>query len=130
MIQTLILVRLLPGLRIHWPILLLGLTAMSVIFVLTGLIAVLRAPTLNAYLITSVRYVAVLFVPLILYIVDWNSWVLVLHPMYAPLVLLRAATEPAPAWEVFAGVVFSTVWIGLLGWRTQQEFQRFVRTAG
>ena len=129
-IQTLILVALLPGLRIQWPILLLGLTAMAVIFVLTGLIAVLRAPTLNAYLMASVQYVAVLFVPLSLYVVDWDSWVLFLHPMYAPLVLLRAAIEPTSAWEVLAGVVFSSGWIGLLGWRTQQEFQRFVIVAG
>ena len=127
-IQTMILVVLLPGLtiQIQWPILLLGLTAMAVIFVLMGLIAVLRAPTLNAYLIASVQYVAVLFVPLSLYVVDWDSWVLFLHPMYAPLVLLCAATEPVSPWAIVSGLVASSLWSGLLFWRAQVEFRRFV----
>lgn len=129
-IQTLILLVLLPGLTIHWPILLLGLTAMAVIFVLTGLIAVLRAPTLNTYLIASVRYVAVLFVPLILYVAGWNTWALVLHPMYAPLVLLRAATEPVSVWDIAYGLTASSVWIALLFWRTRLEFRRFVILTG
>ncbi|HEY0606865.1 MAG TPA: ABC transporter permease [Herpetosiphonaceae bacterium] len=130
LIQTVILVALLPGIPVHWPILLLGLTAMAVLFVLTGLIAVLRAPTLNAYLVSSVLYVAVLFVPLVPYIAGWSPWIIVLHPMNAPLMLLRAAIEPVPAWEILYGVVSSSAWIGVVFWSTLRAFRRFVILTG
>ena len=115
--------------HLNWVLLTAGLTLLAIMFVLVGLIAVLRAPSLEAYLGPAVLYVAVLFAPLLPYVAGWAAWPFYLHPVAAPLALLHAAVSPAPWWYVGYGLVYSASAIWLLYRGTLREWRRFVLAA-
>ena len=67
-----------------------------------------------------------LSLPLLYYFDLWRSWVMFLHPLQAPLVLMQAAFEPVPGWQVLYGVSYSLLWIGIAFHFTRRAFYRFV----
>ena len=52
-----------------------------------------------------------------------------LHPMQAPLILIRGAFQPLDAWEWVYGVMYSGLALGVLFWWCQRAFARFVVAA-
>ena len=71
----------------------------------------------------------VLFVPLLPYVAGWDAWPIYLHPVQAPLVLLRAAVEPLAGWQIAYALLYSVGAIGLLYRRVLVEWKRFVLVA-
>jgi fluoroquinolone transport system permease protein len=49
-----------------------------------------------------------------------------LHPVQAPLLLMKAAFQPVAMWQMVYGVMYSAVWIGLAYAWSQHAFYRFV----
>ena len=120
--ENLILALLFAGFSFHIPLLLLGILCGAALFALAGFIVVARYESINEFLMPSVAYTILLMIPLLAYMGDWQSWVLYLHPFQAPLVLLRAAFQPASSWEVAYGIVYSLIWIGVAGKAALQAF--------
>lgn len=132
LIENLILVVLLAGFDFASLPLLSGIALGSAIFVLAGFISVVRYPSINEYLFPSILYASPLTLPLLPYLMQWEHWLLYLHPLQAPLVLMHAAFHPIAVWQIIYGVVYSAVWIGIFFIWSQRLFQRFVvaQTAG
>ena len=112
-----------PGLRVA-P-LLAGIAAAAAIYVLAGFIVVVRYDSVNEYLFPSLPYAALLMLPLA-YTAGWDHWLLDLHPMQPPLLLMRAAFEPAPAWQLIYGALGSALWVGLGLYLARRAFRRLV----
>ncbi len=106
-----------------------GVSVASVLYSLCGFLSVARYDSINEYLLPSALYVAVLQIPLIHYFGIWDGWPMYLHPMQAPLVLIRGAFQPLAAWEWIYGVVYSGLALGVLFWWCQRAFGRFVVAA-
>jgi fluoroquinolone transport system permease protein len=103
-----------------------GVVLLAVLYVLYGFVVVARYDSINSYLMPSAVYTAVLSLPLVDYLGLWQSWLFYLHPIQAPLLLLRAAFKPVAAWQLVYGVLYGVLWIGLMYLASRRAFDRFV----
>lgn len=101
-----------------------GLTA--ALYCLYGFLAVARYDSINEYLFPSMLYTSVLSLPLLDYFGVWETPLMYLHPVQAPLVLLEAAFRPVAAWEVAYGVLYGLAWVVPMGLLAVRAFRRFV----
>lgn len=90
-----------------WFLLGLGLTVGF--FVLVGFVAVARFDSLNAYFLTAIVYTVPLAIPLLDHFDIVSHPLFYLFPTQASLVLIGAAFEPTPLWEVAYGVGYLLV---------------------
>ncbi len=86
----------------------------------------MRYPSINAYLLPSGLYAALLWVPLLASLAQWRPWPLYLHPLTAPLVLLEAAVGAAPAWQILYGLLYGALWAGVLLVWSRRAFRRWL----
>lgn len=103
-----------------------GMALISVLYALLGFAIVIRYDSINEYLLPSFFYTLLISLPMIDYFELWQSWVFYLHPMQAPLLLLKAAFLPIAGWEALYGIAYSALWIGLLMHWSGGAFRRFV----
>jgi fluoroquinolone transport system permease protein len=126
LIETLLLVVLVHGPRFNWLALIVGIVLMVAIYTLYGFVVVSRYDSLNEFLLPSALWTMGFSLPLIRYFGLSQSWLLYLHPLQAPLVLMQAAFEPTDLWRILYGLLYGTVWIGAVFWLCQRAFYRFV----
>lgn len=129
LVQNGLIVVFMPDIFVQWLPLLAGLALAAVLFVLSGFAVVMRARSINEYLLPSVLYLSVLLLPLVGYVAEWDLGLMYLHPIQTALVLLRAAVEPVASWQMSYSVVYGSFWIGLLYRLSLHEFRRFVIAA-
>lgn len=127
--ETLVLVAAIVGWRFNAALLVAGVALASALYCLAGFIAVARYAAISEYLLPSGLYVAALWMPLIAALAQWRHWLLYLHPMSAPLVLLEAAFGPVNPWLVAYGFVYSALWIAALVFLSRRAFQRWIIAA-
>ena len=112
--ETMVLAPLLAGWRFNAALLAAGVLVGGVIYCLCGFIAAVRYPAVSEYLLPSAVYVTLLWLPLLTWMVGWQPWVVLLHPLSAPLVLIEAAFAPAPPGALLYGFGYAALWIALL----------------
>ena len=98
----------------------------AVLYTLVGFLLVARYRSVNEYLFPSVLFTMVLSFPMLHYFGLWDTWLLYLHPLTAPLVLLAGAFRPIPPWQWAYGVLYSAAWAGLLLLAARRTFDRFI----
>jgi fluoroquinolone transport system permease protein len=125
LVHNLVTAWLLVGLTFAVLPLVAGVALASTLFVLFGFVAVARYESINEYMLPSALYGAPLLLPL-LYTTGWDSWLLYLHPLQAPVVLMRAASGPAGAWQLVYAVLYSGLWIALAYRLCLRAFRRYV----
>ena len=103
-----------------------GVALAAILYTLTGFILVARYDSINEYLFPSVFYLTVLSLPLLHYFEIWNTWLMYLHPLQAPLVLLKAAFGPIEPWQWAYGVLYSILWSAVLLHVNRRVFDRFI----
>ena len=126
LVENVILVGLLYGLRFSILPLIVGLVLASALYILAGFLVVARYDSINEYLLPSILYTTVLSVPLLVYLGTWTTWVIYLHPLHAPLLVLAAAFGPVDTAHLLYGVLYSTFWIVLIAAWSQRVFRRFI----
>ncbi|ELZ96707.1 fluoroquinolone export ABC transporter permease subunit [Haloferax sulfurifontis] len=107
-----------------WFLLGLGLTAG--LFVLVGFVAVARFDSLNAYFLTAIVYIVPLSLPLLDHFAVVESALFYLFPTQASLVLIGAAFEATPAWELAYAVGYLLVGIGVAYVLARRAFERHI----
>lgn len=125
LVQNLILVLALQGVPQQPLWIIAGIAAAAAILCLAGFAVVLRYSSINEYLLPSIGYVALLMIPLV-YTAGWQHWLLYLHPLQAPLLLMRAAFAPLPAWQLGYALGASALWVALGYALCRRTFGRFV----
>jgi hypothetical protein len=117
--ESLILIVIVSGAGFNWLWMILGILALMAIYSLYGFFVVSRYDSINEFLLPSVLWTIAYSLPLLYYFDIWNSWLLFLHPMQAPLVLMQAAFQTLPTWQVIYGLLEAgnrDVWIyGIFG---------------
>ena len=126
LVENVILVIVLYGTRVSILPLMVGLLLASALYVLTGFLVVARYDSINEYLLPSLLYTAVLSVPLLAQLSTWTSWVIYLHPLQGPLLVMAAAFGPVDAALLLYGVLYSALWIVLFAAWSQRRFRRFI----
>lgn len=114
------------GLGFRMIPLLLGITLLAVLYCLYGFVVVARYDSINEYLFPSVFYTTILSIPLLDYFGLVKSWLFYLHPIQAPLVLLQAAFQPVPSWQIVYGLAYAALWSALIYEMTRRAFYRFI----
>ena len=124
--ENLVIALLTCGLGLRMAPLVIGIVLASAIYCLAGFIAVARYDSINEYLLPSMVYIAVFSLPIVHYLELWQTPLMYLHPLQAPLVLLGGAVAPLSGLQWLYGVGYSVVWIGLTFAWSRHLFQRFV----
>jgi len=124
--ETLVITVVLRGADFRPLPLLAGTILASAIYSLAGFIAVVRYPSINAFLLPSGIYSSLLWVPLIAALAGWRHWLLALHPITAPLLLAEAAFTDAPWWQVAYGLLYGALWTALLFAWSERAFRRWL----
>lgn len=125
-LESFAIVVLVSGLGFKWPLLAASVLMLIAIFALYGFFVVARYDSITEFILPSAAWTIGLSLPLLYYFNIWRSWVMFLHPLQAPLVLMQAAFEPVPGWQVLYGVLYSLLWIGVAFHFTRRAFYRFV----
>ena len=103
-----------------------GVVLAGVLYTLTGFLLVARYRSINEFMFPSVLFTTVLSLPMLHYFGLWDTWLLHLHPLTAPLVLLGGAFRPLTPGEWTYGVLYSAAWAGLLLLAGRRAFDRFI----
>jgi len=103
-----------------------GLVLAAIILCLAGFLVVIRYDSINEYLLPSILVTTVLMLPMVAYLAGWQSWLFYLHPLQTSLLLLQAARQPLPAWQLLFALIYSLLWVWLLFRAANKAFYRFV----
>lgn len=114
---------LLRGTRLNMVLLGMGCVVAAAHLTLAGFAAVARYTTITAYLFPSLPIAAALMFPLLPYTLGWEHPLLYLHPLQAPIELMRAALVPQPIWRIVYGFVYGVCWIAVLFLLARREWR-------
>ncbi len=128
LLETLAVVVAVSGFGFNWALLVSGLLLLIALYGLYGFIVVIRYDSIAEFILPSVAWTMGLSLPLLYYFDLWRSWLMFLHLLQAPLLLMQAAFESLPPWQIAYGAAYSLVWIGLAYYFSQRAFHRFVIT--
>ncbi len=122
-VLSVVLVKNMP-LNLAW--LLLGTALLGSMYVLIGFVFVSRYDSINEFLFPSIFFTMLFALPILWHFDLVNSALFYLHPMQAPLMLLRAAFMPVEAWQLAYGIGYSLLWVGIFFVLARRAFARFV----
>lgn len=120
--ETLLIVAIVFGAEVEWPLLLVGTCLLAALYALAGFLVIVRLRTFNQFLMPSVFFVIVLLLPLLEYLPVAGTGLLWLHPAYPALALIRGASGLPPAG--LTELVASIGWCSLALWWSCLEFSR------
>lgn len=103
-----------------------GIASASALYALLGFVAVARYDSINEYLPPSLVYAALFSIPMLPYFGVWESPLFYLHPMQAPLLLMKAAFEPVRSGLLLYGALYGLAWIAPLFLWSRGAFARFI----
>jgi fluoroquinolone transport system permease protein len=126
LIETIAIVVLISGVGFNWLALIAGVSFLIASFSLYGFIVVARYDSISDFIFPSVLWTLLYSVPLLYYFDIWPTPLMFLHPIQATLVLIQAAFESVPPWQVMYGVLYSLLWLGIAYYFSQRAFYRFV----
>ena len=93
-----------------------------------GFMLVARYDSINRFLFPSFLWTTLLMLPLLSYLNLAADWLLYLHPVRAPLVVLQAAFGPVSAADLSYGLLYGVLWTGVAFFASLRRFHRFVTT--
>jgi fluoroquinolone transport system permease protein len=128
LLETLAVVVVVSGIAFNWLLLILGVLFLVATYSLYGFWVIARYASISEFILPSVMWTLGFSLPLLYYFDLWRSWVLFLHPIQGPLLLMQAAFETIPAWQIAYGVLYALLWTGLAYIFGQRAFYRFVVT--
>jgi fluoroquinolone transport system permease protein len=126
MLESLIIVILTYGFGFQPLFLILGMGFLGAIYTFIGFMAIARYDSINEYLMPSILFMLVLQLPVIDYFGLWQSWLFYLHPIQAPLMLIKAAFQTVEPWQIVYGLLCSLVWVGLTYRWARAAFHSFI----
>lgn len=126
LLESSLIVILLSGFDFNWPLFAMGVLLTAAIYSLFGFIAVAGYDSINEFLFPSVLWVLASLPPLLYAAGVSDHWLFWLHPLQAPLVLIRAAFNEVPNWHVVYGLAYGLVSVGVVFYLSLRVFRRFV----
>jgi fluoroquinolone transport system permease protein len=124
--ESLLIVVAVTGPAFNWPLLVAGILILIAFYGLYGFLVVSRYDSITDFILPSAVWVIWFSLPLLYYFNIWRSWIMFLHPLQAPLILMQAAFETLPAWQVIYGLAYGLLWIAITYRLAIRSFHRFV----
>ena len=112
----------------NWLMLITGVMLLIAFYGLYGFTVVARYDSIGEFILPSALWVIWFSLPLLYYFDVWKHWLMFLHPLQAPLVLMQGAFETIPAWQIVYGVLYSLLWVVIALYFSRRAFYRFVIT--
>lgn len=103
----------------------LAVVLSSIVFVFVGFTGITRVATFNTYLLIVPVYLAPACLPL-LTLFGFDAWGLYLLPTQATILLLRAAFEVRPGWEVWYGISYLLLWTAIAYRVAAWHYNRYI----
>ncbi len=106
-----------------------GIALAGAMYTLLGFLIVARYDSINEYLLPSMLYVLLFSLPVSPYFgvdISWLTWLLYLHPLQAPLLLIQFAFLGLEIWQVLYAAGYSLLMILLISSLTLKAFHRFI----
>lgn len=126
LLESLLVIVVVSGVRFNWLLLIPGILFLVGIYALYGFFVVSRYDSIGEFILPSAVWTIGFSLPLLHYFGFWDNWLMYLHPIQAPLVLMQSAFTRLPVWQVLYGIVYSTLWVYLAYLASQSAFHRFV----
>jgi fluoroquinolone transport system permease protein len=126
LIENLFIIGFVFGLHFALLAMIAGVVTAAAMFVLTGFMLASRYDSISEYLFPSFLYTLAFAPPFLGYAGLWESTLLYLHPLQAPLVLTQAAFGQVPVWYWIYGPLYSALWISAFLWLSRRAFAAFV----
>lgn len=114
------------GVSINYPILISGIVLTSFFFILIGIVAVSKFPTINQYMLSSIFYVTILCLPLLGYFDIYHSRIFYLFPTQASLLLIKGAFAGIEGWEIIYSILYLIVMIFIAFKWAHSSFYKFI----
>ncbi|NJP04679.1 MAG: ABC transporter permease [Chloroflexaceae bacterium] len=130
LLETLLIVLLSYGWQLAWLPLLAGTLAMASIFVLAGLLMVVRYDSITTFLMPSMLFVILLQLPWIDYAGIWSNPIFYAFPTQPAFLLMQAGFASLSTGQLLYASIGSLVWIGLFAWWSYRAFTHYVIQQG
>ncbi len=128
LIESLAIILVVTGPQFNWLWLVSGVLLLIAMYGLYGFFVVARYDSITDFILPSAVWVIWFSLPLLYYFNIWRSWIMFLHPLQAPLVLMQAAFEKVPGWYLPYGIFYALFWVFVAYYGSQRTFLRFVVT--
>jgi fluoroquinolone transport system permease protein len=125
-VENLVIATVIFGTGYNVPLLVAGTILTAIIYVLLGFVIVSRYSSISEYLMPSALITIFLTLPLFDYLKVFETPLMYLHPMQAPLVLLKAAVVPVETWQLAYGVAYSLVLVLVMFVLSKRAFYRHI----
>lgn len=125
-VENLVIATVIFGTGYNVPLLVAGTILTAIIYVLLGFVVVSRYSSISEYLMPSALITIILTLPLFDYLKVFETPLMYLHPMQAPLVLLKAAVVPVETWQLAYGVAYSLVLVLAMFVLSKRAFYRHI----
>ena len=131
LLESLVVVVVVSGFQFNWLLLSIGILFLIAFYGLYGFFVVARYDSIGEFILPSAIWVIWFSLPLLYYTGLWEHWLMFLHPLQAPLVLMQGAFMTIPTWQIVYGLLYSTLWVYITYVISHRAFHRFViRKAG
>ncbi len=125
LIESLVVIAVVSGLGFN-PLLVLGVMLLAAMYTLYGFVVVSRYDSITDFILPSALWVMWFSLPLLYTFDVWKTDLMFIHPLQAPIMVMKAGFTPVPAWQILYGVSYSLLWIGVGYIFSRQAFHRFV----
>jgi fluoroquinolone transport system permease protein len=125
-VENLVIATVIFGTGYNVPLLVVSTILTAIIYVLLGFVIVSRYGSISEYLMPSALITIFLTLPLFDYLKVFETPLMYLHPMQAPLVLLKAAVVPVETWQLAYGVAYSLVLVLVMFVLSKRAFYRHI----
>jgi fluoroquinolone transport system permease protein len=126
LLENFLITALIFGLSFRFAPWILGIATASAFYVLVGFLAVSKYDSINEYLMPSMLYTSTFGLPFVHYFGLTQSWLIYLHPLQAPLILLKGAFYPIETWQLIYGVLYSVLWIWIMYLWSKKTFFKYI----
>jgi fluoroquinolone transport system permease protein len=126
LLETILVVLVISGPSFNWLWMLLGILSLVALYILYSFFVVIRYDSIGEFILPAALWSFGFSLPLFTYFEIWTSPLAYLHPLQAPLTLMKAAYQTIPSLEMVYALLYSAIWI-FIGFRySVRAHQQFV----
>lgn len=126
LVENIVMVTVIFGTNYNVLLLIAGTIISAIMYILIGFVVVSRYRSISEYLIPSGVILVAIMLPVIDYLKIFETPLMYLHPMQAPLVLMKAAFVPVETWQFAYGVLYSVVVIAAVFVLSKRAFNKHI----